>query len=98
MHVGDIGTVIEVTLYDSGTVVDVSGATTKQLLLKKPDGTVATKNASFTTNGVDGKLRYTTLANDLDAAGVWELQVYVVLPAGNWKSDVGVFSVLPNIN
>lgn len=98
MHVGDIGTVLEVTLYDSGSVVDVSSATVKQIILEKPDGTAVTKTASFTTDGADGKLRYTTIANDLDAPGDWNLQVYVEMPAGKWKSDVGVFTVLPNLS
>lgn len=98
MHVGDIGTVLEVTLYDSGVVVDISSATVKQFIFKKPDRTTATKAASFSTNGTDGKLRYTTIANDLDIAGDWELQVYVELLAGKWKSDVGVFSVLSNLS
>lgn len=97
MHVGDIGTVIEVTLYDGGSVVDISSATVKQFMLEKPDGTTVTKSASFTTDGTDGKLRYTTIANDLDTAGDWQLQVYVEMTAGKWNSDVGAFTVLPNL-
>lgn len=97
MHIGDIGTIIEVTLYDGGSVVNLSSATVKQFIIGKPVGATLTKNATFTTTGADGKLRYATIAGDLDEAGAYELQTYIETPAGKWKSDIGIFSVLPNI-
>src|SRR5262245_28903947 len=94
MHVGDVGTVIEVTLYEDDDLIDLSGATVKQLRLQKPDGTVDTKTALFSTDGTDGKVRYVMQADDLDQAGDWRLQVYIETPAGKWSSEAGVFSVL----
>lgn len=97
MHINDIGTVIEMTIYDDGEGVDLSTATLKQFIFKKPDGTTVTKTAAFSTNGADGKLRYVTVPNDLNVDGSWSLQVYVEMPTGKWRSDVGVFSVLENL-
>lgn len=97
VHVDDIGTVFVVTLMDGDAVVDINGATTKSLKFGKPDQTSITKTAAFTTDGTDGKLQYTTLANDLDAMGQWQIQAYVVLPTGTWHSDIGEFAVYDNL-
>ena len=80
---GDIGTILRATLEDSGTVVDVSTATVKQIKLQKPDGTDVTKTAVFTTDGSDGKIQYVTVADDLDQSGEWKIQGYVEMP--NWQ-------------
>ncbi len=98
VHVGDIGTVFEATITDAGVVVDVSGASTKDLNFLKPDGTTTlNKTASFTTDGVDGKIRYTTIAGDLTPAGTWQIQAHVILGGGDWKSDIIEFNVFANI-
>lgn len=98
IHVGDIGTVLRRTVQDNGDVVDISGATTKQILLKGPSGALKTKTASFTTDGTDGQLQWTTILNDLDEAGQWGLQVKVVLPSGTWSSDIEWFTVYGNLS
>lgn len=97
IHLNDVGTILEITLYDNGSVVDISSATTKQFLFRKPDEVVLTKTAVFTTNGTDGKLRYTTQSGDIDTEGYWEFQAYIVTPSGSWSSEVVSFAVLPNI-
>ena len=97
IHLNDIGTIFEVTVQDDGVVVDISGATTKEIIFKKSRGEVVTKPAVFTTDGVDGKMRYVAVAGDLDERGQWELQAHVVLASGEWRSDVDVFTVFPNL-
>lgn len=98
VHVADVGTIFEATIRDQdGTVVDISAATTKQLLLRKPDGTLLTKVASLTTTGTDGKMQYTTVANDLDQPGLWRIQGYVVVGAGSWHTDIYDARVHPNV-
>jgi hypothetical protein len=62
VHVGDVGTVFRLTLSDGSTIVDASGATTKEILFRKPSGAVVTKSAAFTTDGTDGKIEYVTAA------------------------------------
>lgn len=98
IHVGDVGTQFRLTMKDeNGAAVDVSAATTKQILFRKPDGTTLTKAASFGTTGADGVLTYTTVANDLAQDGGWEVQAYAVLPTGSWHSDRTAFVVYPNV-
>lgn len=98
IHVGDVGTVLERTVTDNGVVVNISSATVRQFKLRKPSGAVLTKTAMFSSDGSDGKLRYTTIADDIDQAGQWSLQVYLEMPTGKWNSDVAVFDVYPNLS
>lgn len=97
VHVGDIGTVFTVTVADSGTPVDISAATTIEIIFGKPyDNASVTKTAVFVTDGTDGKIKYTTVANDLNIAGPWEIQARITLPTGTWRSEVGEFTVHEN--
>lgn len=98
IQVGNIGTVIRLTVKEDGVAVDVSSASsTKQIILGKPDGTSLTKNASFTTDGSDGKVEYTTIDGDLSLPGWWTAQAYVVMTGFTGHSEVVKFFVHPNI-
>jgi len=97
IHVDDIGTVFEITLVDCDTPVNISAATAKSIIFSKPDGTTVAKTATFTTDGSDGKIRYTTIANDLDLDGKWKIQAVVVMPTGSWSSNISTFAVKPNL-
>jgi len=96
IHVGDIGTILRVTITDTAAV-DVSGATTKTIFLLKPSGTKLSKAAIFTTDGTDGKIQYTTVSGDLDEPVWWKIQAYVKLPGGEWYSDWQSFEVHDNL-
>ena len=97
IHVGDIGTVFSVTVKDGTTVVDISNASTKQILLQDPDGTTQTKTAEYETDGTDGVIKYTTVSGDLTLAGTWKIQAKVVITAGTWNTDVQEFKVYANL-
>jgi hypothetical protein len=99
IHVGDVGTVITLTIYedDGTTVVDVSSATTKTIYFKSPSGTKKNATASFTTDGKDGKIYYTTVAGFIDTAGVWEVQGYVEIGTAKYYSTKGRFQVHGNL-
>jgi hypothetical protein len=99
VHKNDIGTVIEITLKNGASVVDISSATTKEIKLKKPvSATVLTKAAVFVTDGTDGKMKYTTISGDLDEVGVWQVQGHIINPSGEWHSDIKNMSVFDNVN
>lgn len=71
----DWGIRFEITIKDQdGTVVDVSGATTKQIIFKSPGGDVSAKTATFTTNGTDGKIYWDSTTSFLATAGRWKMQ------------------------
>lgn len=97
IYVGDIGTIFRATVKDGGVAKDISSATKIELTFRKPDGTEATKTATFTTDGSDGKMQYTSVLNDLDQAGRWILQGYLETPAGKWHTDLYHFLVMENL-
>jgi len=97
IHLNDIGTVFRATLYDGSTIVDVSGATTLELVFGKPDGTSSAKTATFTDDGVDGQIQYTVVDGDLDQLGDWKIQAHIILLGGEWRSNIDNFRVYKNI-
>lgn len=97
IHIGDIGTVFEITITDCTAAVDISTATDMSVVFRKPDGTVVENEASFLTDGEDGKLIYTTIAGDIDQKGTWKIQAKVVMPSGSWSSNIDSFKVYENL-
>lgn len=102
IHKNDVGTVLAITFVDEdGTAIDISTATTKNINLRKPGGTVATKNGDFDTDGTDGVLVYVTEKNgsiyDLDTCGTWEIQGYVVIGTNEWHTAISKFEVAANL-
>lgn len=94
MRVGDIGTAIEATITDeNGSVVNIASATTKTLTFKKPSGIVVPKTAVLVNSGTDGKMKYTTVAGDLDETGVWQVQARVAVGGADWKTEIAQFTV-----
>lgn len=99
IHQGDTGTVFrQIIKNQSGSVVDISGATTTTIKFMKPDRSVVSKTAIFYTDGTDGIIQYTTIAGDLNMAGTWKRQGFATLPAWTGHSDVVEFKVYPNLS
>jgi len=96
IHVGDVGTRLTLVFYDATSLVDISGATTKQLWIRDPSGNCAKVDGNFVSDGTDGQLYYDTLAATFDEAGTWEIQGYIVNPSGTWHSDVKEVKVYAN--
>ena len=99
IHVGDVGTIIRLTITESDgtTPVDVSTATVKKFYFQKPDGSKINKTAVFDTDGVDGKLKYTTVASDIGIAGTWQVQAYVEIGTAKYYSTKTTFTVQGNL-
>ena len=87
----DIGTKFTVTTVEDDVAKDGSLATTQELIFTKPDGTEVTQTSVFVTDGSDGKIRYVSVADDLDQVGRWRLRGHVILPTGDFRSIKGVF-------
>jgi len=95
IHKTDFATVFTLTLKNAaGTVVDISAATTKNFLFRKPDASVLTKTATFVTDGTDGQLTYTTLSTDIDAIGIWTIQPLASSGASKFYGQKLSFEVL----
>jgi hypothetical protein len=98
IHTGDIGTQFRVTVQDcNSTAIDLSTASSKSIIFKKPNGTSLTKSASFLTDGSDGIITYTSESDDLDTVGSWKIQAHVVFPSGEWRSEFKSFKVHRNL-
>ncbi len=97
LRVGDTGTRLRVTVTVDDVALDISTATVKQLVLRKPDGTAVTKTAQFETDGSDGVVYYATVTGDIDQAGRWTLQAVVTMPSWSGRSDKVNFEVEGNL-
>jgi hypothetical protein len=98
IKLGDWGTTLTFNvLYCNNTAVDISFSTSKHVIFKKPSGNKVVKDATFVTNGTDGKLQYVVESGVFDEIGVWKVQASVYAPNGGWKSDVQSFKVEDNL-
>ena len=97
IHQNDIGTAFTITIQDGTTAVDISTATTKKIVFKKPSGTKLTYDTAFVSDGTDGKIKYNVVAGDLDEVGTYKLQSYVVISDGTFYTDIQTFKVHRNL-
>ena len=97
VHIGDTPTVT-LTFKDGTSVVDISGVSTKEVWFADPTGTKVAYSGVFTTDGSDGKLYHTCSVTNIDVAGDWQVQGYVVTAGGaEWHSDVKDMKVYANL-
>lgn len=99
IHLNDIGTIFEITLYDCDIILpDLSEATKMVIKFQKPDKrTTIDQIASFKSDGNDGIIQYITIDGDLDEIGNWKIQAYIETPSGSWSSDIAKFKVHSNL-
>lgn len=97
VFVQDIGTIFRTTVKEDGTAVDISTATTKQIIFQPPSGVAVAQTAVFFTDGSDGIMQYVTVADDLNIGGIWRLQGFVVLPTWQGHGDQVEFKVYDNL-
>lgn len=100
IHVNDVGTLFRILITDDDgiTYIDISSAIIKQLKFSKPDETVLEVDAEFLTNGADGYIIYTTIEDDLDIVGNWNVQAYIEFADGKkYHSSIKEFKVKENI-
>ena len=93
-----IGVTVEYVVLDTaGVALDISGATSKKLIFRKPNGVVVSKDAEYVTDGTDGKLQYSCVVGDLSPYGRWECQAYIVRSGLDGRTERAEFSVLKNL-
>lgn len=100
IHKYDIGTAFTITVYDENdTVVNVSGALTKDILFTKPDNTVLTKSATLVNNGESGVMQYVTQSGDLDTVGIWKIQGHIEFNSSSYNlyTNIASFRVYDNL-
>jgi len=82
---GDVGTEI---IVDCGA--DVSTATVRNIVVRKPAGTRVVWPAQLLTSNL---IKYTVVDGDLDVVGNWKLQAYIEMPSGRWSGEVATLFV-----
>ena len=73
----DFGTKIVVS-----TGVDLTGVATKNIVVKKPSGTIVTWNASIEGVATKGQLSYIIVSGNLDEAGLYCAYVHIKFETG----------------
>ena len=85
IYEGDIGTKIRL---NAGS--DITSETTCNINYIKPDGTTG----QWTAEVEDTNYAYhTTIKDDLDVVGVWQVQLYVVLTSWTGHGEIASFQV-----
>ena len=90
------GVVVTITVKENGAPLNIAAASVKQFRLKPkhPKGVPKKVDASFVTNGTDGKLKYTTQATTFDVVGDWDIQAYLVTCAYAGYTTAATITVL----
>ena len=97
IHLGDIGTSLQLEIVEDGVALDISTATSLKMRFQKPSGSTLDKDASFVTDGSDGLIRYVTVSGDLDEAGTWTRQAFMQIGSWHGQSSRVQFVVRGNI-
>ncbi len=101
IHVGDIGTLFIVTILDeSGDIVNLTAATELEITFKNSRGqnlVVAMPDVSLYTDGLDGKIKYTTVSGDIPYAGTYYIQGRIVTLNTEYHSTIDSFTVEANL-
>lgn len=98
-HVGNVGIPLKLTVESNGEAKDISTATSKQILLKKPGGELATLDGYFFNGtGTDGVLAYDSVAATFNRPGLYRAQAFVTLASGIvFYSSIYDFNVYGNL-
>ncbi len=92
----DYGFALMVQMVD-GNPVNLANASSVSFIIIAPDKTIVTKTGILYQGGIEGKLYYILVANDLSQFGRYTVQAAVTLPSGSVvKSRRGGLQVYPN--
>lgn len=96
-QVDDIKVRLIVTIYEDDAVLNISTASSKSIIIRKPDGVIITATATFLTDGSDGKIYYDSVSGDLDTPGLYKIQGAIVINSGTYKSSIQMFRIDCNL-
>lgn len=69
----------EIEVREAGEPLDISSATTKDIILEKPNSKeTVTLAASFVGTGADGRIIARSATNDIDEIGPWRVYAHIV--------------------
>lgn len=98
IHVGDTGTQLITTIYNQdGSLQDLSGVVSILFKFYSPSRVTKEFAGALYTDGLDGKIVYTTGANDFDEHGTWKQQCVIELAGGTWNTNIKDIKIYENI-
>jgi len=74
------GTLTPLILNQLEVPVNLITATSVLFRFEKPNGDVIERTGSLNTTGLDGIVKYTLIANDLDQPGIWHYWIKIITP------------------
>lgn len=87
---------INIEIVEDGETVDISDASSKQIIVKMPSGTTLTLTASFLTDGEDGWLTAAVTAAQNTTRGTARCRAKVVISGLTYNSFRGSIDIKAN--
>lgn len=97
LQITDVGVVVELTITDGTDAIDLSSASTMEIVIRGPTSASITKTATFTTDGTDGKIRFTTGVADFVQTGNYQIQGHIIDTGQDWTTSLVTVLVGPNL-
>jgi hypothetical protein len=107
IHIGDVGTIMLIEVFNGDARMDLSGATELQLHVYRKDKSsyiLELDDLAFadpplgTGDGVDGKIIYVSRAGDFTVKGEYSMQMHVKFSEHEeWSSSIPGFTVFSNL-
>jgi len=99
VHVGDIGTIVKVTIQEEGVAINLTDATTMKIKFQRKDKTTFEMDALIWEDDPEQGIIYCLSVEDtFDLKGEWSIQGYVIFPTGEWHTAKETFTVEDNIS
>jgi len=101
IRMGDQGIRTIVQVVDgNGMAVNIRAATVRKIKLLKPDGTTYDATGLLLSNGVDGKMYFTStsLIPPFGQVGEWQIQAKITVGGVTQSTQWANFTVGPNID
>jgi hypothetical protein len=83
-RLNDVGSTLDARVEEDGSAMDLSTATAITFRLHKPSGTILERAGIVVGDGSAGRAKYVFAPQELNEAGEWRFEVYVVMPSGAW--------------
>ncbi len=98
IHAGEVGLEIVITFLDStGAALNLSDATTKQIIIMQPTGVIA-KVAATVAGEFTNELHYTTKEDTFPKAGTYKIQGFAEKVQSSGAVDYRFYSDILEIN
>ena len=98
IQIGATNLAIKLLVKEGNDALNISSASTRTIIIEKPDSTLISASADFFTDGRDGIIYYRTSGSmDLNQAGEYNAQAYLVMTGFTGYTTPVTFTVYENL-